>query len=114
MAGTSPAKTMKLTNSKSGFGALGQMSAILPCHASYGRSMVPSIQEKQMTIEALWTVEIPDVKGGWINGGVVVLETGRIFGGDSFYYFLGNYDVSGGNVSGTLNVTHYNGPQSTT
>lgn len=67
-----------------------------------------------MSVEALWTVEIPDAKGGWINGGVVVLETGRIFGGDSFYYFLGSYDVCGGSVSGTLNVTHYNGPQSTT
>ena len=38
-----------------------------------------------MSVEALWTVEYED-GGSWRNGGVVVCQAGRAFGGDGQYY----------------------------
>ena len=47
--------------------------------------------------EALYVAEFGDVvtPGVLRNGGVVVLETGKVFGGDSGYYYLGSYEVDG-------------------
>lgn len=68
-----------------------------------------------MSIEALWTmysgnVYEPGLVEGMAAAGVVVFETGRLFGGDSGYYYLGTYEVAGGRLSGTATVQHYNGP----
>jgi len=37
---------------------------------------------------------------------MVVLETGRILGGGSMYYYVGDYSVDGKNI--TAKVTRYN------
>jgi hypothetical protein len=38
---------------------------------------------------------------------VIVLETGRVFGGDSAFYYVGNYSVTNGLISGrVLTRTH--------
>ena len=38
-----------------------------------------------MSVEGMWCLVIDDAQGnGMVNGGVLVLETGRLFGGDSF------------------------------
>lgn len=68
-----------------------------------------------MSIEALWTmymgtVDEPGLTEGWASAGVVVFETGRLFGGDSGYYYLGTYELNGGRVTGTAVSQHYNGP----
>lgn len=65
-----------------------------------------------MSIEALWTAQFQTAKG-WDNGGVVVLETGRVYGGDSQYYYLGTYKMAGEEIEATLSVTHYFGEVST-
>jgi hypothetical protein len=51
-------------------------------------------------IEALYVVEFGDVALGgqqYRNGGVAVLETNRIFGGDSGYYYVGTFSSNGKN-----------------
>ena len=60
------------------------------------------------TIEALWAVYFDDV-AGYRNGGVVVFETLRIFGGDSKFYYTGEYEVSGEEVTARVTSTHYHG-----
>jgi hypothetical protein len=61
-----------------------------------------------MSIEALWAVQFTGYNtGGGIvraakSGGVIVLETGRIFGGDSWQWYTGKYDR---NSNGTYTVT---------
>jgi T3SS negative regulator,GrlR len=60
-------------------------------------------------IEALWAVNFSTPMGSF-GAGVVVLETGRVFGGDSLYYYLGDYTVDGKTVRGTVSVIHYSGP----
>ena len=57
-------------------------------------------------IEAMWTVSFSTPQGTF-GSGVAVFETGRIFGGDSMYFYLGSYTVSGSDVMGKALVQHY-------
>lgn len=59
-------------------------------------------------IEALWSVEFAS-NINIFGTGVVVFETGRIFGGDAQYYYTGKYEIKNGLLVGNLNVTHYGG-----
>jgi hypothetical protein len=60
-------------------------------------------------IEALYVVEFGDVVGpGYRNGGIVILETARIFGGDSGYYYIGHYSVFGNCFEASLCITKHN------
>ncbi|HVJ40016.1 MAG TPA: GrlR family regulatory protein [Dongiaceae bacterium] len=61
-----------------------------------------------MSLEALWTMQYRDA-GGWQSGGVVVLETGRLFGGDSSFYFIGGYNMAGDKLTAKAAVEHYDG-----
>ena len=62
------------------------------------------------SLEALWAVYYGDVVDpNHFNGGVVVFETSRIFGGDSNFYYTGEYHASGGKIDAKIKVTHYNG-----
>lgn len=47
-----------------------------------------------MSIEALWAVQFTGVHGirQPKSGGVIVLESGRIFGGDSWCWYTGKYE----------------------
>ncbi len=62
-----------------------------------------------MSLEALWTLQFRSAVG-WQVGGVIVLETGRIFGGDSAYYYIGDYQAQGDAVTARIAVEHYEGP----
>jgi hypothetical protein len=46
-----------------------------------------------MSVEALWAVEFTGAAGLRIakSGGVLVLETGRLFGGDTWMWYTGSY-----------------------
>lgn len=68
-----------------------------------------------MSIEALWRAQFSSNAGMTFpaGGGVVVFESGRIFGGDSFMYYVGEYEVHGNSLSGTLHIgTHTSGGMS--
>lgn len=67
-----------------------------------------------MSIEALWVLYIGEVgqpvpTPGGSASGVVVLESGRAFGGDGAFYWVGSYRVDNGKIAGELRSTHYNG-----
>lgn len=57
------------------------------------------------SIEACWTVRFGDPQA--FNGGVIVLESGRLYGGDSGFAYLGHYDVIDGTISGSLRVVRH-------
>jgi hypothetical protein len=58
--------------------------------------------------EALYVVQFGDVAGGtYRNGGVVVLETGQVFGGDSGHYYLGKYEVRDNKITAEVKVVNY-------
>ena len=66
-----------------------------------------------MSLEALWLMEFALAQGSWTNGGVVVLETGRIFGGDSQYYYVGTYKVDRERITADVLSVHYHGERYT-
>lgn len=59
-------------------------------------------------LEALWSAEFAS-NLNILGSGVVVFETGRIFGGDAQYYYTGKYEVKNGTLTGELDVVNYNG-----
>ncbi len=61
-----------------------------------------------MSVEGMWAVYFNDASGKQINSGIAVLETGRIFGGDSMMAYLGNYVLSGSKIVGNLKIWAYN------
>ena len=68
-----------------------------------------------MSLDVLWTAEF-QVVSGWTNGGVVVLEKGRLFGGDGQYYYAGRPSLNPQDktsLSGHLKVVHYHGERTT-
>jgi hypothetical protein len=62
-----------------------------------------------MSIDGLWTIEFR-VAGGWRHGGVVAFESGRFFGGDRQYYYIGSFSVRGDELRGQAQITHHSGP----
>ncbi|MGA6972802.1 MAG: GrlR family regulatory protein [Candidatus Binatus sp.] len=60
-----------------------------------------------MSVEALWTVNF--ATGAGRGNGIVVFETGRIFGGDAHYFWVGDYNVQNGRLAANLNVSNYSG-----
>jgi T3SS negative regulator,GrlR len=65
--------------------------------------------ERMQQVEALYVAEFGDVAGvGSWNGGVVVLETNRIFGGDSGYYYIGTFSIFGDCIEASARITKHN------
>jgi hypothetical protein len=60
-------------------------------------------------IESLYVAEFGDIAGlSYRNGGVVILETNRVFGGDSGYFYLGDYSVFGDRFAASVRITKHN------
>ncbi|HZR35471.1 MAG TPA: GrlR family regulatory protein [Nevskia sp.] len=62
-------------------------------------------------IEGMWAVYFGAEAGGGhrIGAGVVTLESERVFGGDSNYYYTGSYAVKDSRVTAEIRVRHYFG-----
>ena len=61
-----------------------------------------------MALEQLWSLEFVsalDREGG----GVVILENGKLLGGDNNYFYVGSYDLLHNQFNATLEVKHYHG-----
>jgi hypothetical protein len=64
-----------------------------------------------MNIEGIWAAEFfafPSVNSA-TGSGIVVLQNGRVLGGDPTYYYSGSYSLSGNTLRGEVAVTHYQG-----
>ena len=57
-------------------------------------------------LNGLWTVEFSSALN-IVGKGVLVLSGGRLFGGDSGYYYSGSFEVDGSTVSGTIDATRF-------
>lgn len=61
-------------------------------------------------IEGLWVVKFltPNDPTMELNGGVVVVETGKIYGGDSGYFYVGSMEPSSNGVwNTTITITRH-------
>ena len=64
-------------------------------------------------IEGLWSISFSavDQPQDDVGAGVVVFETLRVFGGDSIYFYTGNYSITSENqIKANVSVNHYFGP----
>ena len=61
-------------------------------------------------LEAFWSVEFLVPTFGSYGAGVVVLENGTVRGGDSSYYYVGNFRVKDDVVIADVSINHYFGP----
>ena len=62
-----------------------------------------------MTIEGMWLMRSTEVRSDDVarSPGIIILETERLFGGDSVYYWIGSYKVENGIVRGNVRTrTH--------
>lgn len=57
-------------------------------------------------LEALWSAEFGS-NSGFVGAGVVIFETGRIFGGDAQYYYTGKYNLENGVLDANVTVNCY-------
>lgn len=57
-------------------------------------------------IEAMWSVRFVTNQSSAGNG-VLVLENGKIFGGDSSFTYIGNFEVKDGIVRAEIKVKKY-------
>jgi hypothetical protein len=74
----------------------------LPCLRLRGRVVA--------SVEGMYVVEFGDVAlpvQQYRNGGVVVLETNRIFGGDSGYYYVGTFATKDGRIDATARIVKH-------
>lgn len=62
-----------------------------------------------MSIEGMWCFISGEVGAPVMeSGGVVILDTQRIYGGDSAMAYLGRYDLDGGTIRGEVVSWGYN------
>lgn len=59
-------------------------------------------------VDALWAVHYFDGDGE-LSAGTVTLRNGRLIGGDSFFFYVGRYELRAARLEGEARLTHYNG-----
>jgi hypothetical protein len=57
-------------------------------------------------MDGLWTVEFGS-STGISGGGVAVFRDGKIWGGDSTYFYIGEYALSGTTFKATLSISPF-------
>ena len=60
-------------------------------------------------LEAIYVVEFGDFMslGGYRNIGVAILEEGKVYGGDSGYYYIGEFAVQGNQLSAAVRIVKH-------
>lgn len=72
-----------------------------------------TLRTNRHVVEGLWT-GIFHIQPNFDVGFVIVLEMGRLFGGDSCFYYEGRYEViNGDELHAIVRVRHYAGPRDT-
>ena len=63
-----------------------------------------------MSIEAIWTIRFGPIEAleSELNGGVAMIESQRVFGGDAGYAYVGDIAVVAQTVNGKLTIKRHN------
>lgn len=78
---------------------------------NFGKNKRKSVSKPEEIKTSLWAIEFeaPGIVTGKRQGaGVIVFENGHIFGGDSGYYFKGDYSIKDGLMEGSVQITRLN------
>jgi len=63
----------------------------------------------QSSVEGMYQIRFGTAYN--IGAGVMIIETGRIMGGDSGYYYLGEIKIVNGRLEIVVEVIHHAGPK---
>jgi hypothetical protein len=63
-----------------------------------------------MSVEGMWALQSDqhNAPGQLVAGSIIILESGKIFGGDSMMAFLGSYTVDANDISGNVRAWRWN------
>jgi hypothetical protein len=63
-----------------------------------------------MSVEGMWALQSDqyNAPGQLVAGSIIILESGKIFGGDSMMAFLGSYTVDGNVLNGNVRAWRWN------
>jgi hypothetical protein len=63
-----------------------------------------------MSVEGMWVFRVAELAAPTVPrfGGIVVLETGRVFGGDSMMAYIGEYNLNHGNITARVQARRWN------
>ena len=61
----------------------------------------------QTEIDGIWAAEF--IVPGDMGTGVVFLQNGLIFGGDTGYYYKGNFKLESDQIVGRVTISHHSG-----
>ena len=68
-----------------------------------------SLRRSRQKVEALWTIKFGTIYN-YVNGGVIVFDEGKLYGGDSSYYYAGIYELTeDSRLIAHVDVNHYRG-----
>jgi hypothetical protein len=56
-------------------------------------------------MEGFWTIQFEGIQG-W-GAGVITLEKGQVFGGDTGFTYIGTYEQDGGHFKGRVHVKRH-------
>jgi hypothetical protein len=56
-------------------------------------------------VDGFWLLQYEGIQGS--GGGVLVLLNGRVFGGDSAYYYTGSYETKGPTLKARVQVRNF-------
>jgi hypothetical protein len=62
-------------------------------------------------VEGLWTIKFISSLNLWGGGVIVMTKERRILGGDTGYYYIGTYTVTGSQIKGDVDIIQFD-PQS--
>lgn len=68
-----------------------------------------TLHTARQSVEGLWTITFSEQGKPWMNGGIMVLDSGFIFGGDSHFYYEGRYELVEDHLRGEIRALHYQG-----
>lgn len=66
-----------------------------------------NINQGVVMVEKFWLVEFSS-SVGMIGKGVAVMENGKIFAGDSGYYYIGFYNIENDRLNAQVKITRHN------
>jgi hypothetical protein len=67
------------------------------------------LENVMQSVDGLWSAEFGTLNG-WTNGGVIMLDKGRLLGGGEHYYCVGRFDLRGHVFTAEARCSHFHGP----
>ncbi|MEX0807964.1 MAG: RNA-binding domain-containing protein [Dongiaceae bacterium] len=83
----------------------------ISCAMTVSDAQAMAVRRHRESIEGLWTADFRTTNSR--NGGIVVFDGGWLYGGDSCFFYAGQYAVQEDVINAEFNIIHYFGNDDT-